>query len=145
MLQVREDTALPQEPTEGEEQTWDVLEGEQPDSATRHALNLAHRAIDRFPDLARRHRRFTGPAAVLSTGVVLLAGIAIARRLRLGEHPDQILDSLTSDEIENAGVVEEEEKVQRHRQIQAQIEKMWRRVKPKRKRRGRRAPESGDA
>jgi hypothetical protein len=145
MLKVREETTVPQEPTEDDEHVWDVLEGEQPDSATRHALNLAHRAIERFPDLARRHRRFTGPAAVLSTGVVLLAGIAIARRLRLGEHPDQILDSLTPDEIESAGIVEEQEKVQRHRQIQEQIQKMWRRLKPKRKRRGRRAPESGDA
>jgi len=147
MLQVREETPLPQEPTEEDDQPWDVLEGEQPDSATRHALNLAHRAIDRFPELARRHRRFAGPAAVVSTGVVLLAGIAIARRLRLGEHPDQILESLTSDEIENAGVVEQQEKVQRHRQIQAHIQKMWRRVKPKRKRRGGRGPgpESGDA
>jgi hypothetical protein len=145
MLQLREETPLPQEPTEGEDHVWDVLEGEQPDSATRHALNLAHRAIDRFPDLARRHRRFTGPAAVVSTGVVLLAGIAIARRLRLGEQPDQILDSLTSDEIENASVVEEQEKVQRHRQIQAQIQKMWSRVKPKRKKKGKRAPESSEA
>ena len=145
MLKVREDTTLPQEPAEGQEHLWDVFEGEQPDSATRHALNLAHRAIDRFPDLAHRHRRFTGPAAVVSTSVVLLAGIAIARRLRLGEHPDHILDSLTPDEIERAGVVEEEEKVQRHRQIQEQIQKMWRRVKPKRKRRGRRTPKSGHA
>ena len=145
MLQVREDTALPQEPTEGEEHVWDVLEGEQPDSATRHALNLAHQAVDRFPDLARRYRRFTGPAAVVSTGLVLLAGMAIARRQRLGEHPDQILDSLTPDEIENAGVVEQEDKVRRHEQIKAQIEKMWRRVKPKGKRWRKRPSESGDA
>lgn len=144
MLQVEERTPSPEEGAEEEEQLWDALEGEQPDSATRHALSLAHRAIDRFPDLARRHRRFAGPAAVVSTGVVLLAGMAIARRLGLGEQPDQILDSLTPDEIESAGVVDQQEKARRHQQIQAQIRKMWSRVKAKGKRRARRAPESGN-
>ena len=81
--------------------------------------------------------------SVMSTALVLLAGIAIARRLRLGEHPEQILDSLTPDEIESAAVVEQEEKVRRHRQIQAQIQEMWSRLKPKRKR-DERAPEPGD-
>jgi hypothetical protein len=141
--EVREETSVPEEPSEGEEHAWDAPEGEQPDSATRHALSLAHQAVDRFPELARRYRRFTGPAAVVSTALVLLAGIAIARRLRLGEHPEQILDSLTSDEIESAAVVEQEEKVRRHRQIQTQIQEMWSRLKPKRKR-GERAPEPGD-
>jgi hypothetical protein len=143
MLKVGEEASPPEESTEREEHAWDVPEGEQPDSATRHTLNLAHRAIDRFPDLARRYRRFTGPTAIASTGLVLLAGIAIARRLRFGEHPEQILDSLTPDEIENAAVVEQEEKVQRHRQVQIQIKEVWSRLKPKRKR-GKGAPEPGD-
>jgi len=140
---VREEASTPEELSEGEEHAWDAPEGEQPDSATRHTLNLAHQAVDRFPELAQRYRRFTGPAAVVSTALVLLAGIAIARRLRLGEHPEQILDSLTPDEIESAAVVEQEEKVQRHRQIQTQIQEMWSRLKPKRKR-GERAPEPED-
>jgi hypothetical protein len=144
MLEVREETPPSPDLPEAEEQEWDVLEGEQPDSATAHALNLAHQAVDRFPDLARRYRRFAGPAAIASTGLVLMAGIAIARRLRLGEQPDQILDSLTPDEIESAAAVELEEKKQRHRQIQAQIQKMWKRLKPRRRRSGR-ASESGDA
>ena len=139
---VREEASTPEELSEGEEHAWDAPEGEQPDSATRHTLNLAHQAVDRFPELAQRYRRFTGPA-VVSTALVLLAGIAIARRLRLGEHPEQILDSLTPDEIESAAVVEQEEKVQRHRQIQTQIQEMWGRLKPKRKR-GERAPEPED-
>jgi hypothetical protein len=143
MLQVREETSAPEESTEGEEQVWDVPEGEQPDSATRHALNLAHRAVGRFPDLARRYRRFAGPAAVVSTGLVLLTGIAIARRLRLGEQPEQILDSLTPDEIESAAVVEQEENARRHRQIQTQIQEMWSRFKPRR-RRSEQPPEPGD-
>jgi hypothetical protein len=144
MLQVGEETTPAQESVEDEDQLWEIPDGEQPDSATKHALSLAHRAIDRFPDLARSYRRFAGPAAIASTGLVLLAGIAIARRQGLGEHPDQILDSLTSDEIESAAVVEEKEKAQRHRQIQAQIEKVWSRLKSTRKKRGRRAAETGN-
>jgi hypothetical protein len=133
MLELKNGASPPEEPAAGEEQAWDSLDGEQPDSATRHALNLAHQAVGRFPDLARRYRRFTGPAAVVSGGLVLLAGIAISRRLRLGEQPDEILDSLTPAEIESAAVVEQEEKVARHRQIQTQIQGMWSRFKPGRK------------
>jgi hypothetical protein len=144
MLKVGEEASPSQEPPGEGEDAWDVPEGEQPDSATRHTLNLAHRAVNRFPELARRYRRFTGPVAVISTALVLLTGIAIARRLRLGEQPEQILDSLTPDEIESAAVVEQEEKVQRHRQIQAQIQEMWTRLRPKRKKRGKRAPEPRD-
>jgi len=143
-LEVREEPSPAQEPTEGQEQASDAPGGEQPDSATRHALSLAHRAVDRFPELARRHRRHVGPVAVASSALVLLAAIAVARRLRLEEHPEQILTSLTPDEIESAAVVEQEEKLERHRQIQAQIQEMRSRLKPKKKRR-KRAPEPGDA
>src|SRR4030042_695804 len=142
MIQVREETLPPQERIEQEEEVGGAPEGEQPDGATKHALNLAHQAIDRFPDLARRYRRFAGPAAFASTGLVLLAGIAIARRLRLGEQPDQIIASLTPDEIETAGVVQQKEKERQHRHLQAQIEKMWSRLKPKGKGRGKRASEA---
>jgi hypothetical protein len=145
MLKVGEEASPPQEPPGEGEDAWDVPEGEQPDSATRHTLNLAHRAVNRFPDLAQRYRRFTGPAAVVSTGLVLLTGIAIARRLRLGEHPEQILDSLTPDEIESAAVVEQEEKVRRHRQVQTQIQGVWSRFRPKRKRRGKQSSQHGEA
>ena len=143
-LEVREEPSPAQEPTEGGEQASDALGGEQPDSATRHALSLAHRAVDRFPELAGRYRRHAGPVAVASSALVLLAAIAVARRLRLGEHPEQILTSLTPDEIESAAVVEQEEKLERHRQIQAQIEKMWSRLKSTRKKRGKRASETGN-
>src|SRR4030042_3498801 len=122
MIEVREETLTPQQAAEIEEQVWEAPEGEQPDGETTSALNLAHRAIERFPDLARRYRRFAGPAAFASTGLVLLAGIAIARRLQLGEQPEQIIDSLTPDEIETAGVVQQKEKERKHRHLQAQIE-----------------------
>ncbi len=95
---------------------WDQpVIGEQPDGWTRDALELAHKAIDKFPELRKRYSRIAGPAAILSTGVVLLAGIAVTRRLRRGESPDEILEALTPEEIVNAvrlGREEDEEEVE---------------------------------
>lgn len=87
---------------EPEEGAWERLEGEEPDSATRQMLNLAHQAVGKFPDLAQRYRRFAGPAAVVSTALTVLGGIAVARRLRRGQPPERILEELTKEEIENA-------------------------------------------
>jgi hypothetical protein len=92
-----------------QEDTWEPVIGDQPDGWTKDALRLAHNAIRKFPELRRRHRRYAGPVAVLSTGLVLLAGIAVARRLRRGESPEEILDELTPEEIENAVRLDEGE------------------------------------
>lgn len=88
-----------------DEDLWEHLEGESPDSATRQALNLAHRATEKFPELARRYRSFAGPAAIASGALMALAGVAVARRVRRGQQPEQILDQITSDEIEQAATV----------------------------------------
>jgi hypothetical protein len=87
-----------------DDDVWEqpAIIGEQPDGWTRDALGLAHKAIDKFPELRKRYSRIAGPAAILSTGVVLLAGIAITRRQRRGESPDEILEGLTPEEIVNA-------------------------------------------
>ncbi len=102
-------------PMAPDDDIWDQgVVGEQPDGWTRDALELAHKAIDKFPELRKRYVRIAGPAAVLSTGVVLLAGIAITRRQRRGESPDEILEKLTPEEIENAvrlGREEDEEEI----------------------------------
>jgi hypothetical protein len=85
--------------------SFEHLGGETPDSATEQALNLAHRAAEKFPELAKRYRNFAGPAAVASGALVVLAGIAVARRARRGQHPEQILEQITSAEIEQAATV----------------------------------------
>ncbi len=87
------------------EDLWENLEGESPDSATRQALNLAHRATEKFPDLARRYRSFAGPAAIASGALMALAGVAVARRVRRGQQPEEILDQITPEEIERAATV----------------------------------------
>ncbi len=81
------------------------VEGEAPDSATTQALNLAHRATEKFPELAKRYKAYAGPAAIVSGALMALAGVAVARRLRRGQNPDEILEQITPEEIERAAGV----------------------------------------
>ncbi|MEX2237208.1 MAG: hypothetical protein WEB00_06715 [Dehalococcoidia bacterium] len=76
--------------------------GEEPDGSSVQAIQLAHQAIKKFPAFASRHRKFIGSVAVISTSALVLAGIAIGRRLRRGESPKKILEEITPEEIENA-------------------------------------------
>jgi hypothetical protein len=101
-------TRAPERPPITDHEQEPALEyfgGETPDSATAQALNLAHRAAAKFPELAKRYRNFAGPAAIASGALVVLAGVAVARRARRGQHPDEILEQITSDEIEQAATV----------------------------------------
>ena len=101
-------TRAPESPAttdHNQEEVWEYLEGESPDTATSQVLNLAHRADQKFPDLARRYRTFAGTAVVVSGALIALAGVAVARRARRGQQPEEILDQITSEEIEQAVTV----------------------------------------
>jgi hypothetical protein len=74
--------------------------GEQIDGAAGESIRLAHRALNRFPDLLRRHRYVAGGAAVAGA-LVVLASVAIARRMRNGESGEEAADSVTQAEIES--------------------------------------------
>ena len=78
-------------------------QGEAPDHSAVAALRLAHRAVAKFPELTKRYQKFIGTAAVVSSAVIVLASIAVSRRLNRGESAEDILESITPDEIENAG------------------------------------------
>lgn len=78
-------------------------QGESPDPSALNALQLAHRVVDKFPDLTKRYQKFIGTAAVVSSALIVLASIAVSRRLNRGESAEDILNSITSEEIENAG------------------------------------------
>jgi hypothetical protein len=99
--------AIERPPTADQEpdDVWAHLEGELPDNATAQALRLAHRASEKFPELAQRYRNFAGPAAIASGALVVLAGVAVARRMRKGQKPEEILEQITSEEIEQAATV----------------------------------------
>ena len=87
---------------EAEESDWPNGAGELLDDGSHASLQLAYKAIAKFPELTRRHQKFIGTVAVLSTGVVVLASIAVTRRLHRGQAPERILAEITPDEIENA-------------------------------------------
>lgn len=74
--------------------------GEQLDSAAEESIRLAHRALDRFPDLVRRHKYVAGGAAVAGA-LVVLASVALARRMSRGESADEAIQGLTEAEIES--------------------------------------------
>ena len=62
------------------------------------AIRLAHKALERFPDVVRRHKFIAGGAAI-STSLVALAGVAITRRMRSGQSEEEAIASLTEDEL----------------------------------------------
>jgi hypothetical protein len=75
------------------------------DSAAHEAVKLAHQALDQFPELIRRHKFLAGGAA-LSSAMVALAGVAIAKRMRSGQTADEALAGVTEAELEGLRVVE---------------------------------------
>jgi hypothetical protein len=79
--------------------------GDTIDSTTRDAVRLAHHALDRFPNLVRRHKFLAGGAA-LSSALVALASVAIVKRMRQGQSADEAMASVTEAELEGLRVVE---------------------------------------
>lgn len=79
--------------------------GEAIDHSARDAIRLAHRALDRFPDVVRQHKFIAGGAAV-SSALVMLAGVALARRILGGQSEDEAVDSITEAELAGLRVVE---------------------------------------
>ena len=78
--------------------------GEPIDRAARDAVRLAHRALERFPDVVKRHKFVAGGAAV-SSALVVLAGVAIARRVRSGQTADEAVAGMTEEELNGIHLV----------------------------------------
>ena len=72
--------------------------GERVTNTAGDAIRLAHKALERFPDVVRRHKFIAGGAAI-STSLVALAGVAITRRMRSGQSEEEAIASLTEDEL----------------------------------------------
>jgi len=73
--------------------------GEMIDRAARDAIRLAHRALDRFPNLVRKHKVLAGGAAI-SSSLVVLAGVAITRRILKGQSAEDAVQMVTEAELE---------------------------------------------
>ncbi len=101
-------------PPEGAAESLDELDralgdfqfkGEVVDEHTAQRLSLAFGALNKFPDLVRRHRRFVGGAtatAVISTSAIILAYRAVHSRMANGESAAEALKGVTEDEIERS-------------------------------------------
>lgn len=82
---------------------WDAIaEGERPDESTHKTLNVAHRALAKFPEMRGRYKAYAGAAAVVSSAATVMAGVAIARKMKRGMSADRALASLTAADFENA-------------------------------------------
>ncbi|MBM4414954.1 MAG: hypothetical protein FJ035_01510 [Chloroflexi bacterium] len=79
--------------------------GEPIDRAAQESIRLAHRVLDRFPELVRRHKFIAGGAAI-STSLVVLAGVAITRRMRDGLSADEAVATVTEEEVQGLCVIE---------------------------------------
>jgi hypothetical protein len=83
---------------------WEAVatEGERPDPSTHRTLNLAHRAVAKFPELKGKYKAYAGAAAVVSSAATLMAAVAISRKMKRGMSADRALAALTALDIENA-------------------------------------------
>ena len=79
--------------------------GEQVDELAHGVLKLAHEAIERFPEVKKRHMFMAGGAAI-SSALVVAAGVAVLRRVRAGQTPEAAVQDVTEDEIEGLRLVE---------------------------------------
>ncbi|HET6614879.1 MAG TPA: hypothetical protein VFH62_03240 [Dehalococcoidia bacterium] len=82
---------------------WDAIaEGERPDESTHKTLRIAHRALAKFPEMRGRYKAYAGAAAVVSSAATVMAGVAIARKMKRGMSADRALAALTAADFENA-------------------------------------------
>ena len=69
------------------------------------AIRLAHRVLERFPGMRKKHMFIAGGAA-LSSAVLIGAAVAIARRVRQGQTASDAAEEITEDELENLSLLD---------------------------------------
>ena len=69
------------------------------------AIRLAHRVLERFPGMRKKHMFIAGGAA-LSSAVLIGAAIAIARRVRKGQNAQDAAEQITEDELDNLSLLD---------------------------------------
>ena len=79
------------------------------------AIRLAHRVLERFPSMRKKHMFIAGGAA-LSSAILIGAAVAIARRVRDGQTPHEAAEDVTEEELENLHLLD------RHRRRPARAE-----------------------
>lgn len=69
------------------------------------AIRLAHRVLERFPEMRKKHMFIAGGAA-LSSAVLIAAGVAIAKRIRQGQSGAEAAEDITEDELDTVSLLE---------------------------------------
>ena len=69
------------------------------------AIRLAHRVLERFPGMRKKHMFIAGGAA-LSSAVLIGAAVAIARRVRQGQNAQDAAEQITENELENLSLLD---------------------------------------
>lgn len=74
--------------------------GEAPDLHASRVLILAHKAVEKFPEIRKKYGRYvTATAFVVSTAVLVTASIKIGAELSKGKHPSEILEDMTPQDL----------------------------------------------
>lgn len=83
---------------------WEsVSEADHVDASTKKTLNLASRAVHKFPEMSGKYKAYAGAAAVVSSTATLIAAVAISRKMKHGGmSAEKALASLTSADLESA-------------------------------------------
>ena len=85
------------------------LAGEALDGAIKlgqtDAIRLAHRVLERFPEMRKKHMFIAGGAA-LSSAVLIAAGVALAKRVRQGQGAAEAAEEITEDELETVSLLD---------------------------------------
>ena len=74
--------------------------GERIEDVTQNAVRLAHRVVDRFPHVKRKHMVVAGGAA-LSSAIIAAAAVAVAKRITAGSSDDDAVNDVTEGELEH--------------------------------------------
>ena len=74
--------------------------GERIEDVTQNAVRLAHRVVDRFPHVKRRHMVVAGGAG-LSSAIIAAAAVAVAKRISAGSSDDDAVNDVTEGELEH--------------------------------------------
>ena len=69
------------------------------------AIRLAHRVLERFPGMRKKHMFIAGGAA-LSSAVLIGAAVAIAKRVRQGQTASDAAEEITEDELETVSLLD---------------------------------------
>lgn len=82
---------------------WEsVSEADHVDAGTKKTLNLASRAVQKFPEMSGKYKAYAGAAVVVSSTATLIAAVAMSRKMKGGLSADKALAALTAADFESA-------------------------------------------